>query len=163
MSRIYNTGLKTAFDTSASEASQKTGSNHRILNRITSCMIVTSEDQQGTNLKIEKTLKFGTYGIFYFKEQAMPFVERSSSTDPRRLCYHKTPTHDPNQYWGSVSPEARKFCRRWRPELCRNASFLQALRENRYMNLKMKRPLDFHIPDGLLGFAVQFFLSQAGF
>jgi hypothetical protein len=64
---------------------------------ITCCMIVTSEDQQGTNLKIEKTLKFGTYGIFYFKEQAMPFVERSSSTDPRRLCYHKTPTHDPNQ------------------------------------------------------------------
>jgi hypothetical protein len=35
--------------------------------------------------------------------------------------------------------------------------------ENRYMNLKMKRPLDFHIPDGLLGFAVQFSLSQAGF
>ncbi len=33
----------------------------------------------------------------------MPFVERSSSTDPRRLCYHKTPTHDPNQYWGSVT------------------------------------------------------------
>ncbi len=33
----------------------------------------------------------------------MPFEERSSSTDPRRLCYHKTPTHDPNQYWGSVT------------------------------------------------------------
>ncbi len=41
--------------------------------------------------------------FFTSKEQAMPFVERSSSTGPRRLCYHKTPTHDPNQYWGSVT------------------------------------------------------------
>ncbi len=60
---------------------------------ISSCMIVTSEDQQGSSLKMKKTLKFGTYGIFYFKEQAIPFVERSSSTDTHRLCLPSRHTH----------------------------------------------------------------------
>ncbi len=66
---------------------------------ITSYMIVTSEGQQGT----WNTLKFGTYGIFYYIRKSQVICGEAARTHIGSVYHHDTHTHDTNQCWGSVT------------------------------------------------------------